>query len=98
MSSDIVVVAQLISIVVAACGTPGLTFWVMKRMNQNFTVQIKESCKACRAHLDEKLEGHDGRIKEAEERQRKLREKLPIDYVRRPEFERHLNEEAKRAG
>ncbi|MEW6385891.1 MAG: hypothetical protein AB1491_00020 [Thermodesulfobacteriota bacterium] len=98
MSSEVVVVAQVISIVVAALGTPGLTFWVMKKMNREALFHIKENCKACRAHLEEKIGSHEDRLEKAEERQRKLREKLPIDYVRRPEFERHLNEEAKRAG
>ena len=93
MSQDVLTVAQLFSIVLAACCTPGLTFWVMKKMSREALSQIKENCKACRAHLDEKIAGLDGTLHEAVSRQLTLREKLPIDYVRRDEFHRHLNGE-----
>jgi len=91
MSQDALTVAQLFAILLAACGTPGLTFWVMKKMSREALAQIKENCKACRAHLDEKITGLDGTIHEAVQRQLTLREKLPIDYLRRDEFNRHLN-------
>jgi len=62
-------------------------------MSREALSQIKENCKACRAHLDEKIAGLDGTLHEAVSRQLTLREKLPIDYVRRDEFHRHLNGE-----
>ena len=75
----------------AACGTPRLTFWVMKKMSREALSQIKENCKTCRSHLDEKIAGLDGTLHEAVQRQLTLRETLPIDYVRREDFHRHLN-------
>jgi|GEM_PF-1731309 len=93
MSQDARTLAQLVAIVLGACGTPGLTFWVMKKMSRKALAQIKENCKACRAHLDDKIAGLDTTLHEAVSRQLKLREKLPIDYVRRDEFHRHLNGE-----
>jgi hypothetical protein len=91
MSQEVLTVAQLFSIVLAACGTPGLTFWVMKKMSREALSQIKENCKTCRAHLDEKIDNLDDTVHEAIGRQLTLRERLPIDYVRRDEFNRHLN-------
>lgn len=93
MTSDVLVLTQLFSIVLGAVGAPGVTFWVMKKMSREALSQIKENCKACRAHLDEKISGLDGTLHEAVGRQLTLREKLPIDYVRREEFHRHLNGE-----
>ena len=91
MTQETLMLAQLFSIVLAACGTPGLTFWVMKRMSREALSSIKENCKNCRSHLDEKIDGLEDTIHEAVQRQLALREKLPVDYVRRDEFNRHLN-------
>lgn len=91
MNQDIIMVAQLFSIVIAACGTPGLTFWVMKKMNRESLSQIKENCAKCKLQIDEKFSDLDGTLHEAVGRQLVLREKLPIDYVRRDEFLRHAD-------
>lgn len=91
MGQDALTLAQLVAIVLGACGTPGLTFWVMKKMSREALAQIKENCKVCRSHLDDKIAGLDETIHEAVQRQLTLREKLPIDYVRRDEYNRHLN-------
>lgn len=91
MSQETVSLLQLFSIVLAAFGTPGLTFWVMKRMSREALSRIKENCQTCRSHLDEKIEGLGDTVHEAVQRQLALREKLPVDYVRRDEFNRHLN-------
>jgi hypothetical protein len=91
VNQDIIMVAQLFSIMIAACGTPGLTFWVMKKMNRESLCRIKENCSKCKLQIDEKISDLDGTLHEAVGRQISLREKLPIDYVRRDEFNRHLN-------
>ena len=57
MTQETLMLAQLFSIVLAACGTPGLTFWVMKKMSREALSHIKENCKNCRSHLDEKIDG-----------------------------------------
>jgi len=57
MSQEVLTVAQLFSIVLAACGTPGLTFWVMKKMSREALSQIKENCKACRNPAEQDLPG-----------------------------------------
>ena len=93
MNQELLTIAQFLSVILAAAGTPGITFWVMKKMSREALSQIKENCKACRAHLDEKIAGLDGTLHEAVGRQLTLREKLPIDYVRREEFNRHVNGE-----
>ena len=91
MSQDIIMIAQLFSILLAACGTPGLTFWVMKKMSTEALCQIRENCSRCKLQIDEKISDLDGSLHEAVGRQITLREKLPIDYVRRDEFIRHAN-------
>lgn len=88
---SMMVLAQLFSIVLAACGTPGLTFWVMKKMSRETLIQIKENCAKCKLQIDEKISSLDSELHEAVGRQITLREKLPIDYVRRDEFLRHAD-------
>jgi len=91
MTCDILSVAQLISIIIGAMGTPGLTYFLMKRMSRDTIAHIKDSCALCRSHLEEKINTIDHRIIEIANRQIVLREKLPVDYVRREEFLRHVN-------
>jgi hypothetical protein len=91
MNQELISLAQLFSILLASFGTPGLTFWVMKKMSKEALVQIKENCSKCKLQIDEKISDLDGTLHETVGRQISLREKLPIDYVRRDEFNRHLN-------
>jgi hypothetical protein len=79
MTQEVMNLVQLFSIVLAACGTPGLTFWVMKKMSREALFQIKENCSRCKLQIDEKISGLDGTLHEAVGRQISLREKLPID-------------------
>jgi hypothetical protein len=91
MTQETLMLVQFFSIILAGFGTPGLTFWVMKRMSREALVQIKENCSKCKLQIDEKISGIGDTLHETVGRQISLREKLPIDYVRRDEFNRHLN-------
>jgi len=82
---------QIFSIIIGAFGAPGLTFWVMKKMSREALYQIKENCKICRSNIDARLDNLDIDLHEVQERQLKLREKLPINYVRRDEFLRYAD-------
>lgn len=94
MNQDILAAVQLFSILLGAFGAPGLTFWVMKRLSRETLVHIKDNCDACRARLDEKIERLEGAVHIITDRQIKLRETLPTEYVRRDEFNRHLSDAA----
>jgi hypothetical protein len=83
MSSEILAIGQMISIAIAAVGTPGVTFWVMKKMSQQNLEAIKAGCVVCRGHLEEKLGCLDEEMDELGKRQKTLREEtLPDKYVR----------------
>jgi hypothetical protein len=93
MSSEALVIGQMISIVLAAVGTPGVTFYVMKRMNKQSLEAIKAGCVVCRGHLEEKIGCLDGEVDELGKRQKTLREEtLPDKYVR-SEFCRNCRKE-----
>jgi hypothetical protein len=88
MSGELLAIGQMLSIVVAAVGTPGVTFWVMKRMTQQNLDAMKSGCVVCRGHLEEKIGGLDGSVEELDGRQKELREKtLPHEFVMRRDFE-----------
>lgn len=91
MTFDFLGVAQLFSIIIGAMGTPGVTYFLMKRMSRDTIAHIKDSCAFCRSHLEEKINTIDHKVDDLLDRQIVLREKLPIDYVRREEFLRHVN-------
>lgn len=91
MSSEWLGIAQFFSIIVGALGTPGVTYYLMKRMAQDAIAHIRENCNFCRSHLEEKISTIDHRINDIAERQIALRERLPIEYVRREEHFRCLN-------
>lgn len=92
MSQDVMITVQLVSILVGAVGAPGLTFWVLKRMSRETIAHIQDNCHACRARLDEKIGKLEQEMEVVADRQLRLRENLPIEYVRREEFNRHLND------
>lgn len=91
MSGELLAIGQMLSIVVATVGTPGLTFWVMKKMNQQNIKAIKDGCVVCRGHLEEKIGCLDESVEGLDARQKELREKtLPDGFVRRRDYEREV--------
>jgi hypothetical protein len=87
MGGELLAIGQMLSIVVAAVGTPGVTFWVMKKMNQQSLKAIKDGCVVCREHLEEKIGGLDESVEGLDARQKTLREKiLPDEFVKRREL------------
>jgi hypothetical protein len=88
MSGELLAIGQMLSIVVAAVGTPGVTFWVMKRMTQQNLDAMKAGCVVCRGHLEEKIGCLDGSVEELDGRQKELREKiLPDEFVKRRDLD-----------
>jgi len=81
-------VGQFVSILLAAAGTPGMTYLVMARLHKQQIVNMAESCKACRKSLDDKIENLDEVVGVLDVRQKDLREKdLPDNYVKRRDIE-----------
>ena len=54
-------------------GTPGVTFWVMRKMTAAFCNQLRERCALCKAALDRRLDSQEEKDKVMEERQITLR-------------------------
>ncbi len=91
MVPDTLMLLQLLSIVLAGFGTPGLTFWVMKKMSREALNQIINHCELHRSHMNNKIGKIDTTLNEAIHRQIELREKLPVYYVRKEDYLRHVN-------
>lgn len=91
MTTDLLASVQLVSILLGALGAPSLTYWALKRLNQEIQRHLLENCDACRARLQESIQRLEDDLKVVESRQIKLRESLPLEYVRRDEYLRHLN-------
>lgn len=91
MTAELMAAVQLFSILLGAVGAPGLTYWALKRLNQEIQRHLLENCDACRSRLQESIQRLEDDMKVLESRQIKLRETLPLEYVRREEYLRHLN-------
>lgn len=91
MGIDHTAVAQLLSLIIGALGTPGVTYYLMKRMSRDTLDHIRDSCAVCRAHCEDKINNIVNQLESISKRQQSLRELLPIEYVRREEFNRHIN-------
>jgi hypothetical protein len=61
MSGELLAIGQMLSIVVAAVGTPGVTFWVMKRMTQQNLDAMKAVVVCCDTW--KKIGGLDGSVR-----------------------------------
>lgn len=80
--NETLIIAQMIAIVIAAVGTPGVTFWVMKKMTKQALETINNSCATHREHIESRISDLGKDIENIDERQRVLREKtLPEKYV-----------------
>jgi len=59
--------------VLAALGTPGVTFYVMKKMTASFTEHVQARCRECKAELDRRIKDQEDKDRALEERQLALR-------------------------
>jgi len=85
---EVLAIGQMLSIIVAAVGTPGVTFWVMKKMTQQNIEAMRAGCVVCRGRLEEKIGGLDESVEELDVRQKELREKtLPDEFVKRRDLD-----------
>jgi hypothetical protein len=65
----------------AVIGSPGIVWWVMRRLTTGFMKQQTEHCKACRTDIDKRFDQQSAREKEIEERQFQLRQ-ADIPHIR----------------
>lgn len=82
---------QMLSILIGAFGAPGLTFWMLRRLNAEIVDRMDHTCNMNRIRFDERITRVEEEVTEIKQRQIQLRETLPKDYVRRDEFVRHLD-------
>lgn len=81
-------IAQVLSIVLAAIGTPGITYKVLMKLHENQMSAFKVQCAACKTALKDELNNLDGEVNGLCSRQKTLREEtLPEKYVPRREFD-----------
>ena len=78
--------------ILAALGTPGVTFYVMKKMTGDFQKSSKEFCARCKAEIERRLQAQESRDKEIEGRQAFLREttlpQLREEYVKQADLDK----------
>jgi len=70
-----------VATLLAVIGSPGIVYWIMKRMTTGFMAQQTEHCKTCRAEIERRFDRQEAREKEIEERQFLLRQN-DIPHIR----------------
>jgi transposase len=70
-----------IATIIAVIGSPGVVWWLMRRLVVTYKQDHRETCAACKAEIEKRIERAEAREKEIEERQFKLRQ-ADIPHIR----------------
>lgn len=84
-------IAQLVSIVLAAIGTPGITYKVIMKLHESQMKAFQTQCSSCKAGLKHELESLGSEVDTLQGRQKTLREEtipsMPDRFITRREHE-----------